>query len=161
MTAIIITQSKVLLLPSFAFLINSYNQNIESSFLCFSLLFLFLFLIFPSILSFSFLFLSFPSGNPQGSHTVRTARELILDNFNHKDKQEDENSEKDSGKKTVKEKSVSGFKSQTEKNGIKTMDIGDNQTITFADKSVRSSKTPEKKTVSDRMMMVRRKNGKY
>jgi hypothetical protein len=106
--------------------------------------------------------MTFLSGNPQGSHTVRTARELILDNFNNKDKQEDENSEKVSGKKTVKEKSVSGFKSQAGKNGIKTMDIGDNQTITFADKSVRSSKTAEKKTVSDKMMMVRRrKNGKH
>ena len=129
------------------------------SFFSFSFLklFLFFFLYFLLFRPFPLFSFSFLSGNPQGSHTVRTARELILDNFNNKDKQEEENSEKDSGKKTVKEKSVSGFKSQAEKNGIKTMDIGDNQTITFADKSVRSTKIAEKKTVSDKMMMVRKK----
>ena len=138
----------------------SFSSSFPLSFLSFHLILPFRF-PFPFPFSFPFILFYFISGNPQGSHTVRTARELILDNFNNKDKQEDEISEKDSGKKTVKVKSVSGFKSQAEKNGIKTMDIGDNQTITFADKSVRSSKTAETKTVSDKMMMVRSKNGKY
>lgn len=114
-------------------------------------------LIFKETFLYSLFFYFFISGNPQGSHTVRTARELILDNFNNKDKQEEENSEIYSEKKTVKDKSVSGFKSQAEKNGIKTMDIGDNQTITFADKSVRGTKVADKKAISDKMMMVREK----
>ena len=88
-------------------------------------------------------------GNPQGSHTVRTARELILDSFNNKDNHEDGSSEnkineKDSTKKTVKGK-----------DGMKVIDIGDNQTISFFDASVRNAKMTGKKASSEKMMMVR------
>ena len=107
-----------------------------------------------------FFFFLFFLGNPQGSHTVRTARELILDNFNNrnkdKDKQENENNEKDSDKKKGKGKSGSGFKTQDEKDGKKVIDIGDNQTVTFYAKS---ENEPVKKatSTSEKMMMVRRK----
>ena len=119
--------------------------------------------IYSYFFSFS-LFLLF-LGNPQGSHTVRTARELILDNFNNKnkdkdkdkdkDKQENENNEKDLNKKKGKGKSGSGFKTQDEKDGKKVIDFGDNQSVTYYAKSENES-VKKVSSTSEKLMMVRR-----
>jgi hypothetical protein len=91
---------------------------------------------------------SLSPGHPQGSHTVRTARQLILDNFNkaRKDlkKTEKENENENDSKRSMPLKKV-------EKRNIQVDDVN----IEFSDKSVQESNTAVAKAATDDMVMVR------
>ena len=89
-------------------------------------------------------------GNPQGSHTVRTARQLILDNFN-------QSPEKIAEKTRLDFKAYQAAQAELKKgkDGKKNINVG-GEDISYNPKTVSQTKAKdEQKKNSDEMTMVK------
>ena len=125
--------------------------DISLSFLLFTDIFLSFLLftdIFLSFLLFADIFIIL--GNPQGSHTVRTARQLILDNFN-------QSPEKIAEKTKLEYKAYLATQAALKtKDGKKSINVG-GENVAFDAKSAAQTKakTDSTKVDNDEMTMVR------